>query len=521
VVDIRLDKYPEEGMTDPQWWIDNCLSDLFFLCKQVLHHGKTKEYRDLNWVHLELCDFLDMEKNLILQKLVLMFRDGLKSSMARAFAIQWFLKKARIKDTGAIFILSGISDLAEDHLDKIVNEIIGNELLQAYFHDCLPQKKSDFDICDKEKIRYKGIEIDIGSEDKSLTGHHYEGGIVDNWVNELNSSTPERRKKLIKRWQQSEALLAEKAWELIFETTWAIDDLSGIILNPEGKFDYSKIKNKPAYRFISDMGYAVFSCPSRDEKGNPVFPEKTDEEYLARKRSKMGYYLYSALYDLQPIPDEEIKFKGSWITHYGKLPDNFIRNMVIDCAGSLDKNSPYSAISLGDWDEYATFHIPFAEKRRLTPYELLEWVIAVEQISKDEGRPIFNIGVEKEKYGIFLGSILDVKRPDLTIIRIPIKGRPRDNRISSLVPYYEGGKILSKPGLTDYEDEVRTYYKGKQAGVDILDTIFYHFEPVMKYIPKKLLGVKREDLAEDSFRDQLKRDRIQMNPRMRHIASNF
>ena len=449
-----------------------------------------------------------------------MGRDMLKSSIARGLLIQWFIQKRYKNEPGKAFIFSGLSDLAEDHADKIWREIVGNKVLQSLFGYCLPKKKSDFDVCSKEKIRYKGIEIDIGSPEKSLTGHHYELGLNDNLVNEVNSDTYDKRVKVRKRWRQQEAILAEDAREIIFETTWWPDDVAGAILDPDENFEFTKLHRKPCYKFISDTGYSVFSCPVRDEKGRPVFPEKIDEKYLARKRAKMGSYLYSALYDLQPVAEEDIVYKPGWIIHYNELPDPFVRNMVVDCAGLKKKESSFSAISLGDWSARGQLHIPFAQKKKLTPMELESWIYEIEDICKKEGRPVYSIGIEEEKYGIFLMDLINSKRKDLFIIPIPMKSMSRIVRNQSLVPHYENGDILSKPGLIDYEDEVRTYYLGKEKGVDILDTIYYHWK-IKLLPPRKAVTTQFVPKILSDFQKSVMRDRRSFMNRRQEIARMF
>jgi len=496
-------------------WVSFCLNDLFFLSKVILHHGKNVEYRDLNWIHRELCDFLDEGKNPIKQLLVLMGRDMLKSSIARALIIQWFLKKRVKNNQGKSFIASGIFDLAQDSLERVIKEILENELLQGFFSRILPNSKSDFEVCaiDKGRVRYKGVEIDLGSPEKSLTGLHFELGINDNLCNELNTRTPEMRKRTIKFWQQQESILAEDAREVVFETPWAIDDVSGIILNPEGKFDYSKIRRKPGLSFVSDTGFAVFSAPAvmgEGEIGVPSFPEKLNEEYLKRKRQKQGTYLYSALYELQPTPDEEIILRREWWdVHYDKLPVPFIRNLCIDAAGTKGKKSSYTGISIGEWDQNGTLHICYASRRRVYFMELVSWILELVDLSAEEGRPITYIGIEKEKYGEFLAAHLVNKRSDLIVSLIPLHGEPRGTRHDVLIPYYEQRKILSATGLTQYEDELKTYYKNKDTGCDIIDSIY--LQTRIKLLPEKMRGkeqyypLKEED-EDPAFDRQINED---------------
>lgn len=503
-LEIRTDLDLPDPMKDPEFWIRNSLNDLFFLCTNVLHHGKKEEYRDLNWMHLKLCDFVDQEKNPWLQKLILIMRDALKSTISRADMIQWILRKRFRNEAGKLGLFCGRFELGEDTLDRVKEEIFHNELLQTFFYDYLPSSRHDKGTFTKEKIRYKGIEIDIGSPEKSLTGHHYEGIINDNLVNEVNVETFEQRKKIIRRWQQQESLIAENGWEKVYETTWEIDDLSGFILDESFHFDYKRIRKKVANIFTADSGYQVFSCTARDADGNLAFPEKIDDAYLLRKRRKQGIYVFSRMYDLQPIPDEEVVLRPEWMNHYEKLPWNFISNMVLDLAGTTKKESSYVGMSIMDWDENGRGYISLAEKRKLTPMGAYKWMKEVHALRERQKRPITFIGVEKEKYGIFLASLVEEMDPDLYIWEIDIRGRPRHRRIGRLVPEYENGHILSAPGLRDYEVEYRDYYKGKDEGVDILDTVAYQLD--IKMVPMKSKFQEPPPVIDDSAKRQFEKE---------------
>jgi len=505
-------------MEDPEFWIHNSLTDLFFLCNNVLSHGEKIEYRDLNWIHLALCDFLDEEKNPVLQKLVIMLRDSLKSTIGRAKIIQWFLRKRYKDEPGKIGIGTGKYDLGEYHLIHITNKLLHNEILQAFFHKYLPQKKSDCLSASRDKLYYKGIEIDIGSPEKSLTGHHYEGFFFDNWCNELNTENPEMRKKTVKRYQEWESLLAKGAWEIVMENTWEQDDVAGTILDPEGKFNFKQIHRKPCETFISKTGYAVFSCPARDQKGEPVFPAKCDEEYLKRKRRKQGPYIYSRMYDLQPIPSEELLLKADWIQHYQELPFNFIRNIAVDCAGTKAKQSSYSGVSIGDWSEVGKLHIPFADKWKLSPMELYERIIELVDKSEEEGRPVTFIIIEREKYGIFLQSLIESKRPELHIWTSRIK-LSRSERMKSLVPHYENWEIFSAKGLRAYEEEVRLLHPEKIKGIDIMETIYLHYQ--MKMLPKKMPKSEWKPAVPDEFAEAVKRDRMALGKPFRERINSM
>lgn len=520
MIKIQADKNAPQIMSDPKLFVETSLNDLSFLCTVVLRHGKRVEFKDFNWVHARLCDFLNMDKNPVLQKLILMSRDSLKSTIARAFAIQWFLKKAVLKQDGKIFIYGGKIELPQDHLARIVNEILGNELIQTYFHSHIPSKRGDFNVLaiDKGRVRYKGIEIDVGAPESPLTGHHYEGGINDNLVNEINSRTPEMRRKIIDLWKAQESILIEKAWEFIFETTWEKDDVSGYVLNTKGKFNYKKLYRKPAYTFITDMGYAVFSCPARGRNGKPVFPAKTDETYLQRKRRKQGLYLFNRLYELQPLSEDEVIFKDSWYRNYKELPRDFIRNLSIDAAGTSGKDSSSSAITLADTDPHGIQYVSYAEKRKVSILELMNWARILVELSRIEKRPVSYIVIEREKFGIALAEIIEDKFPDMYTWQINIRGRPRNLRMERLAAGLENGKILFKHGLQKMREEIREYRRNKDKNVDLLDSLFYQTEA--KIIPQETKEILPEE-EDDDFTKQVKKDRGMYGKRKEYVRGVF
>ena len=491
-------------ITNREEFIHKCLTDLFFLCGVVLRRGKKVYYRDLNHIHRMLCDWLDRDPNP--QKLNLMSRESLKSMLGRGKIIQKFLDLC-VQDTeGMLAIITGNIKLAWKHLQFITNEILTNEYIQKYFKGYVPAKETDAESWSKDLILWRNLGIEIGSEKKSLTGGHYLGLWTDNFMNEINTKTFETCETSVSMWQEQESLLSEGAWELVSETPWRRNDVSGVILesDPERKFNYEKLRHKSPALFVSKTGYSVFSCFARDKKGRLNFYPIHTEEYLRRKKVKQGSFIYSRMYEGQIIDKESHPFTGL-IKHYDIQPYNYIRTLGVDCAGTKGKQSSSSAITYGDTDERGVFHLEYADKRKVSPIELRDWILKCVEDCKEDGRPITYLAIEKEKYGIFLESILDEMHPDFYIWTVDLKGKPKESRLIRLQKRYENGEIVSRPGLGKYRNEVEEYYPGRLDNVDILDSLFLHFE--IQIIPKSMPKVPEwKPKIEDSFRAQVKRD---------------
>lgn len=493
----------------PDQFIERTLNDLFFVCSFVLRHKKKLLYRDLNWVHMKLCDFIDFRKNPIPQKLVIMFRDGLKSAIGRGLMIQEFLRYSVEDLEGLLAIICGRGELAQEHLDFISNEILTNELIQAYFFGLVPGQKDDARKWAGDKIRWKKFGIDAGSLKKSLTGKHYHGAWTDNFCDELNTLTGDLRRSVNQRWQSQESVLAENAWELVTETPWEKDDLSGIILDPRGKFDYRQLYRKPCHTFISSTGYAVFSCPARGADGKPVFPEKVDETYLQRKKDKQGSRIYNRMYELQPNDEEERLIHQRWMEdYYENLPKNYVRLLGVDMAGTRAKESSFSGFVDGEWDEHEKLFIRDAWKEKIEPMQAFKVICdRWDQADKDK-RPYTYVLVEREKYGIFLEDVFKNLRPDVYVVTLNLKGVPAPRRHHTLQPWFERGDVKMRRGLTDLEEQLAALKRSDEGddNVDVVDALFMVVEG--RIIPRRHLEAPEEEkpIVDPDFKRQVMGD---------------
>lgn len=496
-------RLPEE-IRSPKDFIERTLEDLFFLCCFVLRRGKKVEYRDLNHIHRKLCDWLVVDPNL--QKLLLMSRDSLKSTIGRGGFIQKLLKHFYGNDEALLGIVTGDEKLSIEHITLIEHEIIVNDLIQAFFSGHVPTKPADAKAWNSEQIRWGRVGADTGSLRKSLTGRHYWLIWNDNLMNEVNSATAELRKWAVKRWRQGESLLAENSWEWVFETPWEPDDVSGLILDPGGNFDYTKIHRKSPAMFISETGYSVFSCFARNEQGGLNFPEKLDETYLARKKRKQGSIIYGRMYEGQILADDEQVFPPGLIKHFDELPRFFSRNMVIDCSGTTSAQSTPTAISIVEWDPDGIMHLDHADDMKVDVLSLKKIVCDLYDESVKAGRPMDQVGVEWEKYGIYLVQELQNSRPDIPLVPLRLMGRTREARILPLQGLYESQRVKSRRGLDKYEKQLKGYRRGKKdQETGILDTLAHQLD--MRIIPKAVEAPTEEDIRLDEFARQIAKDR--------------
>jgi len=511
----NLPPFIKDG-SDFIWW---CLNDLFFLCTYVLAHGKKREYKDLNEIHRECCDWLSWKSNPTLWKLLLMSRDSLKSTIGRAAMIQLLLNALVEGDEYLIGIICGEVGLSKEHI-KIINlELLRNEMLQAYFADYLPKCKEDADEMSSERFRWRKVGMDHGSLKKSLSGRHYRAMWFDNYMNETNSTTAELRASCVDRFKSQGPLLRQDGLKLVSETPWEPDDLSGEILDPEHRFDYRTIHRKSPHIFISRTGYSVFSCGARNDRGEPNFPAIGGEKYLLDKRSDMGEYYFQRMYELLPISTSDYMFKKEWYKLCDVLPWNYIRMIAVDCAGTKNKDSSHSAITICDWNSDRKGYIAYAEKRKVSPKELFTWVCKTWDDSILNERFPTYILIEREKYGIYLQDDIEFSRPDIQVDTIPLRGVPKPVRMQELATAAEQERFLFSPGMAQMKDEWTTMYREKVKNTDLLDTLYLQLKGQL--IPSKMERQTDEDFQLSEFERQARNDMMPNQDFSKYVNQHF
>lgn len=94
---------------------------------------------------------------------------------------------------------------------------------------------------------------------------------------------------------------------VVTQTRWHEDDLSGRILENEGR--------------VEEGGqWTVLELPAINDQGEALWPEWYPVPVLERIRHAVGPRDFSALYQQKPQPDEGTFFKREWFKHWQQLP---------------------------------------------------------------------------------------------------------------------------------------------------------------------------------------------------------
>jgi predicted phage terminase large subunit-like protein len=147
--------------------------------------------------------------------------------------------------------------------------------------------------------------------DGSVTGSGANLAIIDDPVKGRKEAESETMREAAWDWYQGDLYtrLMPGAAIVVCQTRWHEDDLSGRILEREGRKE-------------EGGEWEVLELPALHPERGALWPEWYDEEALERIRKAVGPRDFSALYQQQPQPDEGTFFKREWFTPYEKLPAN-------------------------------------------------------------------------------------------------------------------------------------------------------------------------------------------------------
>ena len=190
------------NLQDPQWWIDNCLNDLYFLCRSVLvtledsGHG----FKDLYTpTHKRVCDFVQQYGVPGNKVLILTPRGWVKSYLITVgWTIQRLLNNLVAGRREHQIISNATLPNAKVFLEKIKHNLEHNELLRGLFREYLPKRlDTGAEKWTLDYMQLHGCLIETGSVEGNLVSRHYKTMINDDLVNKENSQTKEQ---LLKPW---------------------------------------------------------------------------------------------------------------------------------------------------------------------------------------------------------------------------------------------------------------------------------------------------------------------------------
>jgi len=452
--------------------------DLSVFCRDYLG------YRDLNSKHRELCDFLIKKNGKF--KLILMPRYSFKSCIC---TVAHSLHKLLFNPNLRILIYSDATTKAEGFLASIKNHIEGR-VSGSQFRDIFgswetdPNRKGKWSngeiLVSKRTSGFAEASIETAGIGTSLTGKHYDVIIFDDLVSDINTTTKEQMDKAKECYQKALSLLVPNGEVYIIGTRWHFGDLYGKIIAENREEDT----------------FDIFHVDAEDtnDDGDLIFADiGLTREFLNSQKKRQGSYIYSCLYNNQPVDPETATFKKSDFSFYDTIdPVDLYITGTCDPAGT---GQDFTAITVLGTDNEMNMYILDIVNKHLQPKDIVEEIIRLHYKWK------FRIfGLETNfyrgtlKYELDRSTRIEYKENPRNFPMFGLqefkpsamRGQNKENRIRALQPYHERG-VLKFPGKS-FE-----LLKGSCSELayqmiqfphsphdDILDSLAYHLPLIRK-----------------------------------------
>lgn len=395
-----------------------------------------------------------------------------KSQQASIDFPAWYLGRNPEKE---VIIASYSADLAQGFGGK-TREKVDGEAFRTIFHEV--RLKPD------EKAKGKwgtAIQNDQGKwvpAGGSYTSAGVGGPITGRGAHVLLIDDPVKNRE-----EADSAVYREKTWDwftstaftrlepggvaIIIMTRWHMDDLAGRVMANEDFDGMWKLIRFPA---ISD------GLDGRREEGQSLWPAHYDESALAKIKTVIGPYDWSALYQGSPILNADQEFKNEWrrsITEQEVSMMNCRRFLTIDTAMSKKTQADYSGFCDNSVNKENFWHLR-AWRMKVGPEELIDTIFSLYETNKYE-----KIGIEKTSYTEGLKPFLDMEQRKrnvfLPIVELDHKQIAKEIRIRGLIPRYAAKSVFHIDGrCAALEEEQMQFPVGVHD--DVLDAVAYQLQ---------------------------------------------
>jgi predicted phage terminase large subunit-like protein len=215
--------------------------------------------------------------------------------------------------------------------------------------------------------------------------------------------------------------------------------------------------------------WSIFYERAIRDDGSLFFPERLSKEFLESQRGILGSYIYANQYQNEIIPLEDRRFKPEWLRYYLSLPERSYTFAFIDPAISQADTADFSGITVIQVSEDKKWYLRLAERRKITPTEIVDLVFALHNQFNCQAIGIEDVAYQKALlYMIAEESLRRGKNPPVKGIH-PGTKNTKETRIMGLIPRFEWGRIEIAHGLVDFEKEYLEFPRSSHD--DIMDSL--------------------------------------------------
>ena len=477
-------------------------SDLFYLATRILGFDKMTE-----WHRMLAEKFTGKRKKNI--RLWLLPRGHFKTSLFTVAGSVFYLLN---NPAERILISSAVLANSKDMVSEIGDVFIRSELFRNLYSEWCPENqkmpdtvwtKAQIELPNRKDFAKMEKSVEAHGADTAVVSRHYTRLMFDDIVAPGNIETPELRKKTLNYFRACLSLKESVDTPIdLVGTRWHDSDL------------YSEL--------ISNWDIEVVKIPAIIDS-QPVFPELFSLEALEELKKNQGSYLYSALYMLDPVPEEMQTFKTSWWVHFdwvkefdeqsgyqkmcreddGEIIPIGHRFMCSDVAKSEGKGD-YSTGMVITTDNENNWYILDMWRGQVLPMALADKLIDICYYWFPNV-----VGIETITYELMLKLYIEEKMRRERI-NFPVQAINQGNKLSkelkikALQPMFESKCIYfprNHPLTPILKEELERFPSGKND--DLADTLQMFRELVF---PSKNVRIKSKDPNSlDAWKDKLKK----------------
>jgi hypothetical protein len=320
----------------------------------------------------------------------------------------------------------------------------------------------------------------------ALTGRGFKIGIIDDPFKNREEADSQTIRDSRYSWYQSTFSTREEGNSMVIFilTRWHDDDLAGRVIR-EAK---TSKKQGEAYDEWDIIEYKAIATEDTDRRktGEALWPDKFSIEKLKKKRSEMGTYEFSALYQQTPIDEENRKFKQEWFK-YRTLEEVRAKEtynvMTIDPRGKDDikLGNDYIGITTNFVDLENNWNL-LSSREKLSSTGLIDLMFTNWQRYN-----LHKIGIEDNQFTQGLKKSIDdemkLRGVYMYVEYLKHGGSQKELRIEALVPRYEKGSVYhltigGENQCQDLEEELKLFPKASND--DASDSAAYQTQAAIR-----------------------------------------
>lgn len=310
--------------------------------------------------------------------------------------------------------------------------------------------------------------VGIGSSTTGAGSHIF---IIDDYCKDAIEARSETYQNRTLEWYHSvaETRLAPEGGVVILATRWNEGDLVGKLLESQGnRWELIKF---PAIAEEKEMFR---------EPGEALFPERFPIERLLEIK-KAAPWVWDALYQQRPAPNEGNIVKREWIKYYSELPNNF--DNVIQSWDLTFKETQSGSYVVGQcWGVSGTDYYLIDQTRG--HWNFTDTLTQIMAFSQKHPKALGKL-IEEKANG---AAVINTLRGKLEgIVAINPQGS-KEARLSAVSPLIQAGNVYfnkNAPYFNDLINELLTFPNGRSD--DQVDCLSQALSYLFSYSPKLYL----------------------------------